>query len=126
VTTGAGVGAVTVKVVVAEPTLPAASVAETTIVWLATERPLKAWPVVQAIAAAASSLQVVPVTEVVRSVAVKATEVLVEAELEPLAGAVIVTVGGAVSTVKVTLAVPVPLALVAETRTVWLPWLRPG
>jgi hypothetical protein len=40
VTTGAGVGAVTVKVVVAEPTLPAASVAETTIVWLATERPL--------------------------------------------------------------------------------------
>ena len=38
VTTGAGVGAVTVKVVVAEPTLPAASVALTTIVWLATER----------------------------------------------------------------------------------------
>jgi hypothetical protein len=71
-------------------------------------------------------LQVLAVTDVVASVAVKTTAVLVEAELEPLAGAVIVTVGGAVSTVKVTLAVPVPLALVAETRTVCGPWARPG
>jgi hypothetical protein len=39
-TTGAGVGAVTVKVVEALPVLPAASVATTVIVWLATESAL--------------------------------------------------------------------------------------
>ena len=69
-------------------------------------------------------MQVVPVTEVVASAAVKATDVDVDVELEPLAGAVIVTVGGAVSTVKVTEAVPVPLALVALTRTVCGPCVR--
>jgi hypothetical protein len=49
----------------------------TVIVWLATERPLYAWPVVHAVAAAESSLQVVPVTLVPVPLVVKLTAVLV-------------------------------------------------
>jgi hypothetical protein len=67
VTTGT---AATVNVVVAEPVLPAGSVAATMIVWLPAVNPLYGCGLVQAVAAAASSLQVVPVTPLA-SVAVK-------------------------------------------------------
>jgi hypothetical protein len=122
VTTGT---AATVKVVVALPVLPAWSVAATMIVWLPGASPLYGCGLVQAVAAAASSLQVVPVTEVVASVAVKT--VLTELPVvEPLAGEVIETTGAMLSTVKVTDDDPVPATFVAATTTVWLPWLRPG
>jgi hypothetical protein len=78
--------------------------------------------VTQLVAAAASSLQVVVV--VVASVTVKfvVTELPV---VEPLAGEVMLTDGGSESTVKVTVALPEPAALVAVTTTVWLPCERP-
>jgi hypothetical protein len=120
-----GGGGVTVKVVLDEPVLPAWSVAVTVIVWLASESPLYDWPVVHAAAAAASSLQVVPVTFEPVPLVVKLTAVPVLICDEPFAGALIETVGTRLSTVKVTEAVPVPPALVALTRTVWLPWLSP-
>ena len=54
-------------------------------------------------------------TEVVASVAVNVTGVDWPARVEPFAGAVMVTAGLIVSTVKVAVAVPVPEALVAVT-----------
>jgi hypothetical protein len=119
VTTGAGIGAVTVNVVDAEPVLAAWSVATTVIVWLPTDRPLYACGLVHAAAAAASSLQVVVV--VVASVTVNTALVEVLVEDEPFAGAEMFTTGLIESTVKVTEALPEPEALVAVTTTVWLP-----
>ena len=75
----------------------------------------------QATAAAASSLQVMLVGELV---AVKETETLVVLKNAPEAGEVIVTTGGVV-TVKVVLALPVFAAWsVAVTIIVWLPGVR--
>ena len=79
---------------------------------------------VQLVAAAESSLQVVPVTLVVASVAVNVAFTLVPVVL-PLAGAVMFTTGATVSTVKLTVAVPVPAALVAEMTTECVPCERP-
>jgi hypothetical protein len=107
--------AATVKVVVAEPVLPAWSVAVTTIEWLPAARPLYGWPLVQLVAAAASSLQVVVV--VVASVTVNVV-VTAGPVVAPFAGAVIVTAGLTESTVNVTEALPEPAALVAVTTTV--------
>ena len=76
----------------------------------------------QAVAAAASSLQVKPVGELV---AVKTTETLVELMNAPLAGELIVTTG-IEATVNVVEADPVLVAWsVAVTRIVWLPEARP-
>ena len=77
----------------------------------------------QGVAAAASSLQVVPVIAVVASVAVKTVETEL-ACVEPLAGELMATTGATESTVKLTVAEPEPAALVAVTTTVWAPWLR--
>jgi hypothetical protein len=76
--------------------------------------------VTQAAAAAASSLQVVPVTAEVASVAVNDV-VTLEPWVEPFAGELIATTGATESTVNVTEALPEPAALVAVTVTVWLP-----
>ena len=71
-------------------------------------------------AAPASSLQVVPVTEVVASVAVN--EVVTELPVvEPLAGDEIETTGAVVSTMNVTHACALPAALLTVTQMVWLP-----
>ena len=70
-----------------------------------------------AVAAAASSLQVLVV--VVASATVKTALVEVLVVDEPLAGAVIVTTGRTESTVKFTVADPLPAALVAVTVTEW-------
>ena len=62
-------------------------------------------------------------------VAVQATAALVAPVLDPLAGALIVTTGafgGGTVTVQVTLAEPVPPALVASTTTVCEPAPRPA
>jgi hypothetical protein len=75
---------------------------------------------VHAAAAAPSTEQVVPVTEVVASVAVK-FNATGEPTVEPLVGAVIVTTGLTESIVKLRVALPEPAALVAVTVTVWLP-----
>ena len=79
---------------------------------------------VQLVAAAESSLQVVPVTPVVASVAVKLV-VTEEPVVEPLAGDVIETTGTPVSTVKFTVALLVPAALDAVTVTECAPCARP-
>jgi hypothetical protein len=107
----------TVKLVVADPLLPAWSVAETVKLCAPAESG-KLWPVVQAAAAPPSTAQVV-VVEVVSLT--EKFNVTGEPTVEPLAGELIVTTGLTLSTVKVTEAVPVPAALVAETITVWLP-----
>jgi hypothetical protein len=80
---------------------------------------------VQPVAAAASSLQVVPVTllPVPEAVNVALTELVVT--VLPLAGAVIDTVGASESTVKVTVADPEPAEFVAVTTTVCAPWAKP-
>ena len=48
-----------------------------------------------------------------------------EPTVEPLAGELMLTTGAIESTVKLTVALPEPAALVAVTTTVWAPWLRP-
>jgi hypothetical protein len=119
VTVGATVS--TVNVTEAEP-VPAALVAATVTVWLPCDRPVYACGLVQAAAAAASSLQVVLVGEFV---AVHATETLVELTIAPASGEVIVTTGIA-ATGKVVLADPtLPAWSVAATVMVWLPEARP-
>ena len=73
----------------------------------------------QDVAAAASSLQVVVVA--VASVTVKTVETFGPV-VEPLAGELIATAGLTESTVKLTVALPEPDALVAVTTTEWTPW----
>ena len=67
-----------------------------------------------------SSLQVVPVTLDVASLAVKFS-VTDAAVVLPFAGELMLTVGAPVSTVKVVDAEAEPAALVAVTVIVWLP-----
>jgi hypothetical protein len=81
--------------------------------------------VVQDVAAAASSLQVVPVTLVPVPLAVKLNVTVLPAVVEPLAGAVMLTVGTTESTVKLTTSLPEPAAFVAVTVTECAPWLSP-
>jgi hypothetical protein len=80
---------------------------------------------VQAVAAAASSLQVVPVTllPVPAAVNVALTELVVT--VLPLAGAVMLTVGTSESTVKLTVAEPEPAAFIAVTTTECAPCASP-
>jgi hypothetical protein len=78
-------------------------------------------PVAQSAGVPASTLHVFVTTVEVASVAVKASETG-EATVALAAGAVMLTTGAAVSTLKVVDAVAVPAAFVAETVTVWLPW----
>ena len=47
-----------------------------------------------------------------------------DATVEPVAGELMLTTGAMESTVKETVALPEPAALVAVTTTVWAPWLR--
>jgi hypothetical protein len=79
---------------------------------------------VHATAAAASSLHVVPVTDDVASAAVNVRLAVLPIEL-PFVGDVIVTIGGTLSTVKVTVALALPTALVAVTVTVCEPCASP-
>jgi hypothetical protein len=111
----------TVNVVVAVPE-PEALVAVTSTVWLPCERPLVANGDVQATAVAASSLQVMLVGE---PVVVKTTDGDAVLTKLPLAGELMLTVGGGV-TVKVVDAEPgLPAWSVAVTVIVWLPAARP-
>jgi hypothetical protein len=103
--------ALTVKLVVAEPVLPATSVAVTTMVWAPAARPVYDTGLVQDTAAAASSLQVRLATEVVASVAVKLSVTELPC-VEPLAGDEIATTGATVSTMKQRVAVAVPAPFV--------------
>jgi hypothetical protein len=79
---------------------------------------------VQLVAAAASSLQVVPVTLEPVPLVVKTTETELPV-VAPAVGELMLTVGTSESTVKPTVAEPVPAALVALTATVCAPWLSP-
>jgi hypothetical protein len=72
--------------------------------------------VVQLVAAAASSLQVVVVA--VASVTLNAVVAVVLDDEDPLAGELMLTAGLTESTVKLTEALPEPAALVAVTTTV--------
>jgi hypothetical protein len=94
---------------------PAALVATTVTVWLPCERLLYACGLVHAVAAAASSWQVMLVGELV---AVKATEAFVVLRIAPALGEVMLTTGSA-ATVKVVDAEPMlPAASVAVTTIV--------
>lgn len=117
-------GGLVKKVTELQPTFPAASVAQTVIVWVPTASPENGVPELHAAAAAPSTEHVVPTTEVVASAAVNAS-VNGRPTCWPFSGEAIVTTGGIVSTVNVTVAHAVPAAVVEQTVTVWEPWLRP-
>jgi hypothetical protein len=108
----------TVQVCVAVPVLPAGSVAVTVKVWLPAATVLLKLPLLQAVAAALSSLQSKVEPDLLEVKAKLAVVLLVG-----FAGLVVsVTVGGVVSTVQVWVAVPVlPAGSVAVTVKVWLP-----
>ena len=113
----------TLNVVDAEPTLPAASVAVTVIVWLPSASEAVAAPEVQAAAVPESTLQVVVVA--VASVTLKDSVGVCVPTTAPLAGLLIETAGLVVSTVKVVEALAVAGVGLAEsvavTVIVWLP-----
>ena len=117
-TTGAVVS--TLNVVDAVPTLPAASVAVTRIVWLPSASEAVAAPEVQEAAVPESILQVVVVA--VASVTLKDSVGVCVPTTAPLAGLLIETAGLVVSTVKVVVAeAVVETESVAVTVIVWLP-----